>query len=121
MWGAPRRSFAQMIPSKVAAVKVVTSLLTPAPEKREEFLQTLRSLRLEIEREPGCRLCVVCGDVDGGNHFVLISEWRDHAALTAHMDSDHFRILAGASRLLGASAEFRFVTSDTPFDASFAP
>jgi quinol monooxygenase YgiN len=121
MWGAPRRSVAQMTPSKAAAVKVVTSLLTPAPEKREEFLQTLRSLRLEIEREPGCRLCVVCGDVDGGNHFVLISEWRDHAALAAHMDSDHFRILAGASRLLGASAEFRFVTSDTPSDASFAP
>jgi quinol monooxygenase YgiN len=110
-----------MIPSKAAAVKVVTSLLTPAPEKRDEFLQTLRSLRVEIEREPGCRLCVVCGDVDGGNHFVLISEWRDQAALMAHMDSDHFRILAGASRLLGASAEFRFVTSDTPSATSFAP
>jgi hypothetical protein len=39
----------------------------------------------------------------------------------AHMDSDHFRILAGASRLLGASAEFRFVTSDTPSAAPFAP
>jgi quinol monooxygenase YgiN len=102
-----------MIPSKASVVKVVTSLLTPAPEKREEFLQTLRSLRVEIEREPGCRMCVVCSDVEGGNHFVLISEWRDQAALMAHMDSDHFRILSGASRLLGASAEFRFVTSDS--------
>jgi len=110
-----------MNPSTSHAAKVVTSLLTPAPDKREEFLQTLRSLRVEIEREPGCRLCVLCGDVDGGNYFVLISEWRDQAALMAHMASEHFRVLAGASRLLGASAEFRFVTSDTPAAAPFAP
>ncbi len=92
--------------------RVVTSLLTPAPEKRDEFLQTLRSLRVEIAREPGCRLCVVCADVDGGDHFVLMSEWQDQASLLAHMASDHFRVLSGASRLLGSSAEFRFVTSD---------
>ena len=102
-----------MMPPQRTAVKVVTSLLTPAPEKREEFLQTLRSLRVEIEREPDCLVCVVCRDIDGGDHFVLISEWRDQAALNAHMASEHFRVLAGASRLLGASAEFRFVTSDT--------
>jgi quinol monooxygenase YgiN len=110
-----------MMPSKPRNVKVVTSLLTPAPEKREEFLQTLRLLRVEIERSPGCLLCVVCADVDGGDHFVLISEWRDQAALLVHMDSDHFRILSGASRLLGATAEFRFVTSDTPSISPFAP
>ena len=110
-----------MKPPACRAVKVVTSLLTPSPEKREEFLQTLKSLRVEIRREPGCVDCIVCSDIDGGNHFVLISEWRDQAALNAHMDSDHFRILAGASRLLGASAEFRFLTSDTPAAAPFAP
>jgi len=107
-----------MMPSYRSAVKVVTSLLTPAPEKREEFLQTLRSLRVEIEREPGCLLCVVCSDIEGGDHFVFISEWRDQAALNGHMASEHFRVLAGASRLLGASAEFRFATSQIPALAS---
>jgi quinol monooxygenase YgiN len=102
-----------MPPSKPHTAKVVTSLLTPAPEKRDEFLQTLRQLRVEISREPGCRLCVVCADVEGGDHFVLISEWRDQAALLAHMASDHFRVLSGASHLLGSTAEFRFVTSDS--------
>jgi quinol monooxygenase YgiN len=110
-----------MMPSPRCAAKVVTSLLTPAPEKREEFIQTLRSLRVEIEREPGCLLCVVCQDIDGGDHFVLTSEWQDQAALNAHMASEHFRILAGASRLLGASAEFRFVTSDTSVLHSLSP
>lgn len=101
-----------MKPLASCAVKVVTTLLTPAPEKREELIQTLRLLRVEIEQEPGCTLCVVCSDIEGGPHVVLISEWADQAALLAHMDADHFRVLSGASRLLGASAEFRFVTSD---------
>ena len=63
---------------------------------------------------PDASLCVVCRDIDGGDHFVFISEWRDQAALNGHMASEHFRVLAGASRLLGASAEFRFVTSQLP-------
>jgi quinol monooxygenase YgiN len=101
-----------MLPLPNRAVKVVTSLLTPAPENREEFTQTLRSLRAEISRQPGCVVCAVCRDIDGGDQFVFISEWQDQHALLAHMGSEHFRILSGASRLLGASAEFRFVTSD---------
>ena len=101
-----------MKPLPNRAVKVVTSLLTPSPENREEFIQTLRSLRGEISRQPGCVVCALCRDIDGGDQFVFISEWRDQAALMAHMASEHFRILSGASRLLGASAEFRFVTSD---------
>ena len=107
-----------MNPSTRHAAKVVTSLLTPAPEKREEFLQTLRSLRIEIEREPGCLVCLLCIDIDGGDHVVLISEWTDQAALVEHMASEHFQVLAGASRLLGASAEFRFVTSEIPAPVS---
>jgi quinol monooxygenase YgiN len=101
-----------MKPLPNRAVKVVTSLLTPSPENREEFIQTLRSLRAEIAREPGCVVCAVCRDIDGGDQFVFLSEWRDQPALMAHMASEHFRILSGASRLLGASAEFRFITTD---------
>ncbi len=90
---------------------MVTSLLTPAPEKRGELLQTLRSLRVEIAREPGCLQCAVYADVEGGGQVLLVSEWMDQASLTEHLASEDFRILAGASRLLGASADFRFVTS----------
>lgn len=90
---------------------MVTSLLTPAPEKREELLQTLRSLRVEIAREPGCLQCTVFGDVEGGGQVLLVSEWMDQASLTEHLASEDFRVLAGASRLLGASADFRCVTS----------
>jgi quinol monooxygenase YgiN len=100
-----------MQPTTNRSVRVVTSLLTPAPDKREELLQTLRSLRDQIAREPGCVVCAVCQDIDGGDHFVVLSEWRSQAELMTHLDSEHFRVLSGASRLLGATAEFRFVTS----------
>ncbi len=102
-----------MKPETSRAVRVVTTVLTPSPENREEFVQTLRSLRGDILRQPGCLLCAVCRDIDGGDSFVLVSEWRDQPALMAHMASEQFRILSGASRLLGASAEFRFITSST--------
>jgi len=98
-------------PPTSCAVTVVTSLLTPAPEKQEELLQTLRSLKVEIAREPGCVQCAVYRDVEGGGHVLLVSEWRDPASLREHLASEDFRVLAGASRLLGASADFRFVTS----------
>ncbi len=111
-----------MLPAKPNhSARVVTTLLTPSPDKREEFLQTLRSLRVEITREPGCRLCVVLGDIDGGDHFVLLSEWSDQASLLAHMSRDNFRVLSGASRLLGATAEFRFATSEPSAPAFHSP
>ena len=111
-----------MQPTTNRSVRVVTSLLTPTPEKREELLQTLRSLRDQIAREPGCVVCAVCQDIDGGDHFVLLSEWRNQADLMTHLDSEHFRVLSGASRLLGATAEFRFVTSAaTVADGSTRP
>ncbi len=111
-----------MLPSKPnPSARVVTTLLTPSPDKRDEFLQTLRSLRVEITREPGCRLCVVFADIDGGDHFVLLSEWADQASLLAHMARDNFRILSGASRLLGASAEFRFAISEHAAPAFHTP
>jgi quinol monooxygenase YgiN len=107
-----------MIPSsRSTSMKVVTSLVTPAPEKLGELLQVLRSLRDEVSREPGCRSCVVCRDIEGGDHLVFLSEWESQDDLYRHLDSDRFRVLAGATRLLGASAEFRFVASDTPPNA----
>jgi quinol monooxygenase YgiN len=93
---------------------LLTTLLTPTPEKEQEFLQTLRSLRTEIGRQPGCLACTVFKDEEGGGRLALITSWEDQAALRAHLSSEPFRVLVGASQLLGASPEFRFSTSDHP-------
>jgi quinol monooxygenase YgiN len=94
----------------------MTTLLTPAAEKEEEFLQTLRSLRGEIGHQPGCLASLAFRDVEGHGQFALVTSWEDQAALQAHLASQPFRVLVGASQLLGASTEFRFATSDSTFD-----
>jgi quinol monooxygenase YgiN len=95
---------------------LMTTLLTPAPDKQQEFLQTLRSLRSEIGRQPGCLACTIFMDEDGGSQLALVTSWKDQAALKAHVDSESFRVLVGASQALGASPEFRYSTPDQPFE-----
>jgi quinol monooxygenase YgiN len=98
------------------ASNLMTTLLTPAPDKQQEFLQTLRSLRSEIGRQPGCLACTIFLDEAGGSQLALITSWKDPTALKAHVDSESFRVLVGASQALGASPEFRFSTSSQTFE-----
>ena len=84
--------------------------VTPDPDKREELLQTLRSLAKEIGAEPGCLVCSVCLE-ETGAFFIVVSGWGSDPDLQRHLRSDHFRVLSGASRLLGASAEVGFLSS----------
>jgi len=94
----------------------VAYLVTPAPETRQELLQTLRSLGEEIRRAPGCLVCSVCRE-ENDELFIVVSGWKTRPDLARHMKSEHFRILSGASRLLGAPAEIGFLTSE-PFDTA---
>jgi len=88
----------------------VACFVTPDPDKREELLQTLRSLAKEIRAEPGCLVCSVCLE-ETGAFFIVVSGWGSDPDLQRHLRSDHFRVLSGASRLLGASAEVGFLSS----------
>jgi quinol monooxygenase YgiN len=83
----------------------------PDPDKKEELLQTLRSLAAEIRQDAGCVTCAVCIE-ESGELFIVVSGWKTAAELRRHLRSEYFRILSGASRLLGASAEVGFLTSD---------
>jgi len=88
----------------------VAYLVSPEPEKREELLQTLRSLIDEIRQTPGCLVCSIC-HAEGGEMLVVVSGWKSRPDLQRHIRSEHFRILSGASRLLGASSEVGFLLS----------
>jgi quinol monooxygenase YgiN len=98
-----------------ASPKVVSSLLIPLPGKEQEFSQTLLSLQAEIKQEPGCLECVVGQDLSGDPRFVLFVVWKDLSSLEAHMESDNFRVLAGAIKVLSAPSEFRFITANTTY------
>jgi quinol monooxygenase YgiN len=95
----------------------VACFVTPDPDKREELLQTLRSLAQEIRSEPGCVVCSVCLE-EASAYFIVVSGWQTDADLRRHLHSEHFRVLSGASRLLGASAEVGFLASGVSFDST---
>ena len=101
-------------------VKAMTALLTPIPEKQEEFLQTLLCLHAEIKKEPGCLKCVLGQDLLGGRDVLLFTVWKDLRSLHSHMNSEHFRILVGATSVLSSPADFRFVSADAAQDLSEA-
>lgn len=93
-------------------IHAVAYYVTAEPEKREELQQILRSLAAEIRKDPGCVVCAVCIEESGGC-FVVVSGWKTDADLQRHLHSEQFRVLSGASRLLGAEAEVGFLRSDT--------
>ena len=97
-------------PSMKPPMHAVACFVTPDPDKREELLQTLRSLAKEIRGEPGCLVCSVCLE-EISAFFIVVSGWASDADLRRHLRSEYFRVLSGASRLLGASAEVGFLSS----------
>src|SRR4030095_88341 len=98
----------------------VACFVTPAADKRQELLQTLRSLAHEIRGEPGCVVCSVCLE-ETSTQFIVVSGWQTDADLRRHLRSEQFRVLSGASRLLGASAEVGFLASGIVFAPPTSP
>jgi len=96
-------------------VKVMSALLTARPEKQAEFLQTLHTLKGEILLQDGCLECTVGQEASGGPKFFIFMVWKDLAHLEAHLDSEAFRILLGATSVLTAPAGFRFIAADSAF------
>ncbi len=91
----------------------MSALLTARPDKQEEFRQTLRSLQAEIRRQPGCLECTFGQEVSGEPRFLLFMVWGSAAHLEAHLDSEPFRVLLGATSILSAPAAFRYVAADS--------
>jgi quinol monooxygenase YgiN len=58
--------------------------------RRQELRDVLADAERDAAGEPGCLRYVFAATVADPDHFVLISEWRDQAALDAHYASDAF-------------------------------
>ncbi len=101
--------FARLSPTG-QPMHAVAYLVSPEPEKRDELLQTLRSLSEQIRETEGCLVCAICKEEEG-DLLVVVSGWKTRGDLQRHIRSEHFRILSGASRLLGASSELGFLLS----------
>jgi quinol monooxygenase YgiN len=66
------------------------------PEKKREFLQTIKQLLEPIKSAKGCVAFNVYVDAVDENSSLLVSEWDTEADLTRHLSSDDFAVLRGA-------------------------
>jgi quinol monooxygenase YgiN len=104
-----------MQPVQKGPVKVLSALLTALPDKQEEFLQTLLSLKGVIQNQPGCLDCSIGKEAAGGPQFFIFTVWKDLAHLEEHMTSDAFRVVLGAASVLTTPTGFRFIAADSAF------
>jgi len=71
------------------------------PEKREEFLQALESLRPPADGEGGCLSQGLYEARGRPNQFLWVEHWPDQAQVQLRLRSERFRALIGAVRVLG--------------------
>lgn len=77
-----------------------TSAITVYPEKRAEFLQTVKQLLATINGVSGCRAFRLYVDATDENSSLLISEWETETDLNNYLQSTDHAVLHGAITVL---------------------
>lgn len=87
-------------------IDVLIKMTVPA-DKRNEVLQTIKELLVQIRRELDCVSCHCYLDVEADDVVIFEQEWKTNEALSAHLRSGHFKVLLGAMKLLSFEPEIR--------------
>ncbi len=87
---------------------VVTIKMDVLPEKRREFLQTIRALTSPTRSNKGCINCHYYQDVEDENIISLVEEWETQEELDNHLRSEQFSVLLGAMNLLSKPPDIKF-------------
>jgi len=69
-------------------------------DKQKEVKQTLLSLMVPMELEPGCLSYAIMCDMKDKNLLCVLTEWKNREELDHHLKSDTFGILLGIRSLL---------------------
>jgi quinol monooxygenase YgiN len=59
------------------------------PEHREAFLDLIRTMMAETQKEAGCVLYRYTADLDDQTKFHLVENWESEETINAHIDSPH--------------------------------
>ena len=81
------------------------------PEKRDEFLQAVDTLRPLGEEGKQCESQEIFEDHGQRNRFLWVERWQDNEMLQARLRSDRFRALLGAVKVLGTVEDLQVVVS----------
>jgi len=92
------------------SVMVLAVRMSVHPQKRKELLQTVQELIQRTRKQQGCISCHFYQDIENGNAFNLVEEWKRQVDLDKHLGSDHFGVLLGAINLLSEPTEIKFNT-----------
>jgi quinol monooxygenase YgiN len=77
-------------------------------QKRDEFLQTVRSLQSDLEKDQGLIKSALYQDVDDPERFHLINEWETEQDYDNYLRSENFSVLIGALKVLSEETEVRY-------------
>src|SRR5688572_4030272 len=78
------------------------------PERVEELRTLLMKLLVPTREEPGCLRYDLLQNLQDPTDFTFVEEWRDEAAVAAHMTRPHVReVLAHVPQLLRAAPDIR--------------
>jgi len=83
----------------------MTVVVKVRPEKEEEFLQAMRSLTSARERREGPGAPVLYKAVDDQYNFKLTWEWETQVEMEKYTQTEQFRVLLGAVKVLGEKSE----------------
>ena len=88
---------------------LITSTKLKVPNgKRQEILQTIRSLsKLKLD-ENGCLGYGIYQEIDRENEYCLLEKWSSWRSFRKYLLSDRFKILMGAMSLLEETPEIHF-------------
>jgi quinol monooxygenase YgiN len=98
----------QTFARKDRPLNTITFTFEIFPEKRQEFMQTIRLLNKKIKQEKGLVKVNLFQDVDNSSCFNLIEEWETQDDLDGHTRSNNFRVLVGALKVLSEHSEIRY-------------
>jgi quinol monooxygenase YgiN len=90
-----------------ALMTCMTVIAKIKPEKRNEFLDAMRSLQKERLAEPGISISQVYEDWEDPYRFVLMDEWETEDDMQRFLGKESFSVLMGALRTLGAEVEVK--------------
>lgn len=83
----------------------MTVIVKVRPEKREEFLQAVRSLNGDGGQHEGLRKFKLNQENENPTGFSLIYEWETKEDLDRYLGTEEFRVLLGALKVLGEKSE----------------
>lgn len=86
---------------------MVVIRVSAIPEKRREFLQTLRLLADETRRSAGCLSHEWYQSAEQPDVMILLEQWESREHLRRHQRSESFRVFAGAVRTLAEGFEMQ--------------